>query len=213
MSAQRLILLALAALLIAAPASATLKVVSTTSVLWDPIRHIGGEKVEAIYLADPALCPHMQPDVINNRIQLQREFIRDADLFVAHNGTVDQTYVMPFVEKFMDANRYGEIAWVTPEDPAAIWNTPADARDLVTEVKGWLVAADPANEAYYEERYLSYIALINATEPDEEERDLIGGQDVIVMYWQKDAAEQWLGLNVVGFFAPEFVLAGQHTPA
>jgi len=39
-----------------------------------------------IYIADPAICPHVQGDIIPNRIQLQREFIANADLFVAING-------------------------------------------------------------------------------------------------------------------------------
>lgn len=70
-----------------APGAHALSIVSTTTVLWDPAQYIGGEKVEVIYIADPTICPHMQADIIPNRIQMQKEFIRDADLFIAHNGS------------------------------------------------------------------------------------------------------------------------------
>ncbi|MDK2973796.1 MAG: zinc/manganese transport system substrate-binding protein, partial [Methanofollis sp.] len=51
-----------------APAAA-LNVVATTSVLWDPVQTIGGDHVQAIYVADPAICPHLQGDIIDSRIQ------------------------------------------------------------------------------------------------------------------------------------------------
>jgi len=199
------------ALHLAGPASADLSVASTTAVLWDPITAIGGDRVEVIYISDPTLCPHLQQDVINNRIQMQKDFISSADLFVAHNSSVDSTYVMPYVEKFMDANGFGTVQWVTPADPTATWNTPEHAKALATEVKGWLVTADPANATYYDERYRAYVAEIEAAGLTEEERAAIAGQDVITMYWQKDPAENWLGLNVVNYYAPEFLLGGQKT--
>jgi zinc/manganese transport system substrate-binding protein len=200
------------AILLVVPSSAHFTVASTTAVLWDPIAAIGGDRVEVIYISDPTLCPHLQQDVINNRIQMQKDFISSADLFVAHNGSVDSAHVMPYVEKFMDANGFGTVQWVTPADPMTTWNTPERAKGLATEVKGWLVSADPANATYYEERYTAYAAQIDAADPNDEERRAIAGQDVITMYWQKDPAENWLGLNVVNYYAPDFLLGGQKTP-
>ena len=202
----------LIALALVASGANALSVVSTTTVLWDPIQYIGGEKVEAIYIADPTICPHMQADIIPNRIQLQREFIRGADLFVAHNGSVDQTYVMPYVGDFMAANNYGTVAWVTLKNPSMIWNTPSGAKDLSREVAGWLIAADPANRTYYEARLGEYLAEINAADLTSEEQEVIPGQDAVVMIWQQDAAIGWLGLNQVSVFAPDFYQGGQFTP-
>jgi zinc/manganese transport system substrate-binding protein len=199
--------------LLIAPASADLTVVSTTTVLWDPIQYIGADHVDAIYLADPTICPHMQGEVITNRIQLERDFIATADIFVAHNFTVDNPHVMPYVEDFMAANGYGEVVWIKLANPAMTWNTPENAKLFVNEIRGWLVDADPENARYYDERYQEYIAAIEAADLSEEEEGLIAGQDVIVMVWQKDAAEQWLGLNVVNIFAPEFYQQGKFTPA
>jgi zinc/manganese transport system substrate-binding protein len=199
-------------LLFVIPAAATLDVVSTTTVLWDPIQYIGGEKVEAIYIADPTICPHMQSDIIPNRIQLEREFIQNADLFIAHNGSVDQAYVMPYVSDFMEANDYGTVNWITLANPSMTWNTPSTARELSCEVAGWLIEADPANSSYYEERLDDYLAEIDAADLSAEERDRIGGQKTVVMIWQKEAAEDWLGLDVVTVFAPDFYQNGQYTP-
>ncbi|MEM2124667.1 MAG: metal ABC transporter substrate-binding protein [Methanolinea sp.] len=189
-----------------------LKVVSTTSVLWDPVRSIGGEKVEAIYVADPTICPHLQSDIIPNRIQMQRDFIRTADLFIAHNGSVDASYVMPYVSDFMAANNYGTVNWTTLRNPSMTWNTPEGAKNLAREVAGWLVAADPGNKSYYEQRLAEYISQIDAADLSPEERAAIPGQDAVVMIWQEDAARKWLGLDVVSIYAPEFYQRGQFVP-
>lgn len=199
-------------LLFITPGASALSVVSTTTVLWDPAQYIGGEKVEAIYIADPTICPHMQADIIPNRIQLEKDFIRDADLFVAHNGSVDQSYVMPYVSDFMAANDYGTVEWVTLENPSMTWNTPSGAKTLSREVAGWLIAADPANRTYYEARLNDYLAEIDAADLTSEEREAIPGRDAVVMVWQKDAAIEWLGLNLVSIYAPDFYQGGRFTP-
>ena len=195
-----------------APGAHALSIVSTTTVLWDPAQYIGGEKVEVIYIADPTICPHMQADIIPNRIQMQKEFIRDADLFIAHNGSVDQSYVMPYVTDFMAANNYGAVEWVTLENPSMTWNTPSGAKDLAREVAGWLIAVDPANQTYYETRLGEYLAEIDAADLSTEEREVIPGQDAVVMVWQQDAAVGWLGLDMVSLYAPEFYQGGKFTP-
>lgn len=206
----------LSLLLLIVPVSAAsdkIDVVSTTSVLWEPISYIGGDRVNAIYVSDPAICPHMQSDIIPNSLQLKKDFISTADMFVANNGSIDATYVMPFVADFMKANGYGTVQWYTLKNPAMVWNTPETAKQLAAEVKGWLVQKDPANATYYEQRYGDYIQLIDAAGPTAREKETLGQQDVIVILWQKDAAEKWLGMNVVNFYAPEFSLNGTKTAA
>ena len=197
----------------AEPASNAIKIVCTTSVLMDPATYIGGDKVEAITIADPTLCPHLQSDIIPNRIQLNMDFIKDADLFMAYNDSNDQKYNIPAVNDFMKANSYGSVKWKTISDPSRGWNTPAKAKLLAEEVKGWLVQFDPANESYYEERYSEYVKSFDAIEPNDAERKKLNQTQVIVMLWQKDPVQNWLGMNVVDFFAPEFALNGTKTAA
>lgn len=194
------------------PGISGLQVVSTTAVLWDPIQYIGGENVEAIYIADPTICPHVQADIVPNRIQMEMYFIRDTDLFVAHNGSVDREFVMPYVTKFMEANNFGIVEWVTLENPSMVWNTPEGAKTLSHEVADWLIAADPENTSYYESRLAAYLDLIDAANLTPEESERISGQDVVVMIWQEEAAIEWLGLNRVSVFAPEFYERGRYTP-
>lgn len=199
--------------LLAFPVSAELKIVTTTSVLADPLETIGGDRVTVVTVSDPGLCPNMQADVIANIVQVKQDFIRNADLYAAHNGSIDKNDIMPVIDKFMAANEFGNVTWQTPRDPNQNWNTPVSALQLAAEEKEWLEKADPANTSYYEGRYADYIPKIAAQNLTGEEKQKISGQDVIVMAWQKNAAEDWLGLHVVSVFAPEFYQNGNYTPA
>ena len=197
----------------ASAAPAAFKIVCTTSVIMDPATYIGGDRVEAISIADPSLCPHLQSDIIPSRIQLNMDFIKDADLFMAYNDSNDQKYNMPAVNDFMNANSYGAVSWNTTSNPSRGWNTPTNARLLAEEVKSWLVEFDPANKTYYEDRYKDYVKSFDAIEPSEAEKRQLNETEVIVMLWQKDPVQKWLGMNVVNFFAPEFAMNGTKTAA
>ena len=192
---------------------ASFKIVCTTSVLMDPATYIGGDNVEAISIADPTLCPHLQTDIIPNRIQLHMDFIKNADMFMAYNDSNDQKYNIPAVNDFMKANNFGEVIWNTVSDPSRGWNTPTNARLLADEVKGWIAEKDPANQSYCEERYNGYVKSFDAAQPTEEERVKLNETSVIVMLWQREPVEKWLGMNVVNLFAPEFALNGTKTAA
>jgi zinc/manganese transport system substrate-binding protein len=192
---------------------ATLHIVCTTSVLMDPATFIGGDRVEAISIADPTLCPHLQADIIPNRIQLHMDFIRNANMFMAYNDNNDQRYNMPAVNDFMKANDYGDVVWYTISNPSQGWNTPTNAKLLAAEVKGWLVEKDPANETYYEQRYDDYVKSFDAIEPTAQEREKLNQTEVVVMLWQMEPVQNWLGMKVVNFFAPEFAMNGTKTAA
>lgn len=212
-----LIILALAALLTvtayAEAAPASLRIVCTTSVLMDPATYIGGDRVEAISIADPTLCPHLQTDIIPNRIQLNMDFIKNANMFMAYNDSNDQKYNMPAVNDFIKANNYGEVSWNTVSNPSMGWNTPNNAKLLADEVKGWLIEKDPSNQSYYEERFNDYAKSFDAVEPTKEESKKLNETSVIVMLWQREPVEKWLGINVVNIFAPEFAMNGTKTAA
>lgn len=197
----------------AEPAPNTIKIVCTTSVLMDPATYIGGDRVEAITIADPTLCPHLQGDIIPSRIQLNMDFIPGADLFMAYNDSNDQRYNIPAINDFMKANNYGSVTWENVSDPSRGWNTPAKAKLLAEEVKGWLVQYDPINESYYDERYGEYVKSFDAIEPTPAEKEKLNQTQVIVMLWQREPVEEWLGMNVVNIFAPEFALNGTRTAA
>ena len=214
---SRLVILMLAIFLIvpacAETAPATLKIVCTTSVLMDPATYIGGDNVEAISIADPTLCPHLQTDIIPNRIQLNMDFIKNANMFMAYNDSNDQKYNMPAVNDFMKANNYKAFVWNTVSNPSRGWNTPTNSKLLAAEVEGWLVKLDPVNKTYYEQRYNDYAKSFDAIEPTEAEKKQLNQTQVIVMLWQKEPVQNWLGMKVVNFFAPEFAMNGTKTAA
>lgn len=193
--------------------AAPFKIVCTTSVLMDPATYIGGDRVEAISIADPTLCPHLQSDIIPSRIQLNMDFIKDADLFMAYNDSNDQKYNIPAVNDFMKANNYGDVFWNTTSNPSRGWNTPENARLLAGEVAGWLEKFDPENKSYYEERCGDYVKTFDAVEPNDAEKKKLNQTQVIVMLWQKEPVQNWLKMNVVNFFAPEFAMNGTKTAA
>jgi zinc/manganese transport system substrate-binding protein len=212
-----LVILMLAIFLIvpacAETAPATLKIVCTTSVLMDPATYIGGDNVEAISIADPTLCPHLQTDIIPNRIQLNMDFIKNANMFMAYNDSNDQKYNMPAVNDFMKANNYKAFVWNTVSNPSRGWNTPTNSKLLAAEVEGWLVKLDPVNKTYYEQRYNDYAKSFDAVEPTLAEKKQLNQTQVIVMLWQKEPVQNWLGMKVVNFFAPEFAMNGTKTAA
>jgi len=214
---SRLAILMLAIFLIAPAgaqtAPATLKIVCTTSVLMDPATYIGGDNVEAISIADPTLCPHLQTDIIPNRIQLNMDFIKNANMFMAYNDSNDQKYNMPAVNDFMKANNYKAFVWNTVSNPSRGWNTPTNSKLLAAEVEEWLANEDPANKTYYEQRYNDYAKSFDAIEPTEAEKKQLNQTQVIVMLWQKEPVQNWLGMKVVNFFAPEFAMNGTKTAA
>ena len=214
---SRLVILMLAIFLIvpacAETAPATLKIVCTTSVLMDPATYIGGDNVEAISIADPTLCPHLQTDIIPSRIQLNMDFIKNANMFMAYNDSNDQKYNMPAVNDFMKANNYKAFVWNTVSNPSRGWNTPTNSKLLAAEVEGWLVKLDPVNKTYYEQRYNDYAKSFDAIEPTEAEKKQLNQTQVIVMLWQKEPVQNWLGMKVVNFFAPEFAMNGTKTAA
>ena len=209
-------LIVLMTLILIAPAcaeqtSGKIKVVCTTSVLTDPVTYIGGDRVEAVSIADPALCPNVQSDIIPSRIQKNADFIRTADLFVAFNDSNDISYNIPAVEKYMSSNGYGAVTWKRISNLSA-WNTPGTARALAAQVKGWLVEKDPANQSYYEQRYSDYLKTFDAIGPSAAEKAQLNGTKAVVMMWQVDPVQKWLGMDVVNTFAPEFVMKGTKTP-
>ncbi len=194
------------------PGAMALNVVTTTSVLWDPVHEIGGEDVNVVYIADPTVCPHLQGDILPGLIQKNAKDLETADLFLAHNSSMDLA-TMQAIEKFRESNGFGKTNWKILK-PDAAWNTPESAQELADTVLGWLKAADGANATAYEKAAQAYKEKIAAAgNLTDEEKSLLSKKYAVVMAWQREPVEKWLGLNVVDFFAPEFAFGGNKTPA
>ncbi|MDD1728490.1 MAG: metal ABC transporter substrate-binding protein, partial [Methanospirillum sp.] len=182
---QLLYLFTLFALLMGIPAVSALDVVTTTSVLWDPVSQIGGDAVNVVYIADPTVCPHLQGDILPGLLQKNADALKSPDLFLAHNSSMD-TAAMAAIEKFRDSNGYGKTTWKILK-PNTEWNTPESAEALADTVLGWLKAVDPKNADTYTanaEKYKAEIAkAVNLTD---EEKVQLASKHAIVMAWQKE---------------------------
>jgi zinc/manganese transport system substrate-binding protein len=174
---------------------------------------MGGDNAVAISVADPTLCPHLQSDIIPNRIQLNKDFIKNANMFVAYNDSNDRKYNIPAINDYMKANNYGTVTWKTISNPSRGWNTPTNSKLLAKEVLGWLVEKDPGNKTYYEQRHGDYVKTFDSVEPTDAEKQMLNKTKVIVMLWQQDPVKNWLGMDVVNIFAPDFAMNGTKTPA
>ena len=206
------LLLILGIIISLVPGVMGLDVITTTSVLWDPVQEIGGESVNVVYIADPTVCPHLQGDILPGLIQKNAENLEKADLFFAHNASMDIA-TMQAVEKFRDSNGYGKTNWKILK-PDTEWNTPETAVELADTVLGWLKTADVKNSKLFDERAKEYKEkILAAGSLTEEEKSLLEKKYAVVIAWQKEPVENWLGINVIDVFAPEFALGGNKTPA
>lgn len=194
------------------PAVSALDVVTTTSVLWDPVSQIGGEDVNVVYIADPTVCPHLQGDILPGLIQKNAKALESPDLLLAHNSTMDKA-TMQAIEKFRDSNGFGKTTWKLIK-PDAEWNTPESAEALADTILGFLKEAEPGKSKEFTERADAYKEKIAAAgNLTDEEKSLLSKKYAVVMAWQKNPVENWLGLNVIDIFAPEFAMGGNKTPA
>lgn len=206
------LLLILGIIIALIPGAMALNVVTTTSVLWDPVQEIGREDVNVVYIADPTVCPHLQGDILPGLIQKNAENLEKADLFLAHNASMDIA-TMQAIEKFRDSNGYGKTTWKVLK-PDTVWNTPDTAVELADTVLGWLKAADTTKANAFEERAQAYKEKIMAAgNLTDEEKGLLAKKYAVAIAWQRDSVENWLGINVIDVFAPEFALGGNKTPA
>ena len=176
------------------------------------MQEIGGEDVNVVYIADPTVCPHLQGDILPGLIQKNAENLEKADLFLAHNASMDVA-TMQAIEKFRDSNGYGKTTWKVLK-PDTVWNTPQTAVDLADTVLGWLKAADATKANAFDERAQAYKEKIMAAgNLTDEEKGLLAKKYAVAIAWQRDSVENWLGINVIDVFAPEFALGGNKTPA
>lgn len=193
------------------PMVSAFDVVTTTTVLWDPVQAIGGDDVKVIYIAEPSMM-HLETEKIPARIQQNADFIANASLFMAHNSTMDKS-AMDEVDKFRDANGYGKTSWKLLK-PDAAWNTPESASELADTVKTWLEEADSKHKADYEKRATEYKAeIMKAGNLTKDEKSALSKKYAIPIAWQEEPVKDWLGMNELYFYAPEFAYGGNKTPA
>ncbi len=174
-SLRRIFLAILAAMLAAAPAVAQerIKVVATFSILGDLVRNVGGDRVEVATLVGPDGDAHVySPTPADVRKLAQAKVIvvnglgfegwmtrlirasgSKAPTITASNGIATR--------KMADEHRHGQ----TVADPHG-WQSVANAKTYVANIRDGLSAADPAGRAVYEANAVRYLASLDALEAE-----------------------------------------------
>ncbi|MEZ4530135.1 MAG: zinc ABC transporter substrate-binding protein [Thermomicrobiales bacterium] len=201
-------------------ADGALKISTSTSILADLARQIGGERVEVTSILPANADPHdFEPspdDVIE---------IEDADLIVLHGLQLD-TWADSLIES-AQTDAPVVVATVGIEtiggdheggdhdeedhdhdfdmgDPH-VWFDPMRAKQMAANIRDGLAALDPDGATGYQERYEAYAAELDRLDHDIRERIELIPEDRRIMVTNHDAlayyAERY-GLTIVGTVIP-----------
>ena len=181
MSTRRHAIVAATALLVAAPLRAQerrLKVIASFSILGDFVRNVGGDRVEVRDLVGPNGNAHVfEPSPADAKAVADAKLVfvnglgfegwldrlvkasgTKATIVVASNG------IKPREGAADHDHDHGKV------DPHA-WQSVANAKVYVADIRDALIAADPAGKAVYEANAAAYLAKLDAL--DQEVRAVI----------------------------------------
>jgi zinc/manganese transport system substrate-binding protein len=181
MTTRRIVLMAagVAAAFIAAPAaaqdspSARITAVATFSILGDLVRNVGGDRVAVTTLVGPNGDAHVYSPTPGDAKELAAArivFVNGLGLegwmtrLVTASGTkapmiVVSTGVTP--RRMPDEDKPGRLV----TDPHA-WQSVADAKTYVANIRDGLAAADPAGKAVYDTNAQAYLGKLDALEQE-----------------------------------------------
>jgi len=207
-----ILLLSLAATIVgscAPPATAKLKVVTTTSMMAQIVERVGGDMVDVVSILPPTQCPGLY-DVKPSDIQK----LAEADLFLLHGwpgekfaqeiiasaNNPDLTVVTIAVKgKLMTPPPQLEAAQTLTSD---YWMTPPvqlEATEMITDA---LCQVDAKNSSVYQQLAIEYKDRISAKEAEIEAKlGQVNPSGVNVMCADMQAGfVQWVGLNIVATY-------------
>jgi zinc transport system substrate-binding protein len=171
--------------------SATLKVVTSTSLLAQIVERVGGDKVSVVNIIPPAQCPgHF--DVKPGDIQK----LADARLFLIHNWQG---------EKFSDdliASANNKSLTMVKVELEGNWMTPQVQRDATDKIVAALVQIDPDNSAAYQKAATEYKAVVTAKESEIIAK--LGQMSLaavnVLCDEQQTGFVKWAGLNIIATY-------------
>jgi ABC-type Zn uptake system ZnuABC Zn-binding protein ZnuA len=173
-----------------------IKVICTTTTMKYFVEEVGGNKVDAISLVQPGVCPDhfdVRPSILSE--------INNSSLVVYHG-------IEPWLDGMISASENKDVKKLLLQGP---WGTPPLAKAKINSIKDALIEIDPSNKSYYEK---------NAAEISKELDELnekilaeakeLGTSDykAIAMAWQKPFSD-WIGLQVVESYQPPETLSVQ----
>jgi zinc transport system substrate-binding protein len=136
------------------------------------VEAVGGNRVEITVMVPPGADPHVYEP---SPSQLQA--VSEAEIYVkvgsgvefeiAHMATIES--YLPSDAVIVDCSQGVMLMGADPH----IWNSPLNAKIIVENICDGLIAADPANQAYYEDNRDAYLKRLD--ELDGNIRDMLAG--------------------------------------
>jgi zinc transport system substrate-binding protein len=136
------------------------------------VKAVGGDRVEVTVMVPPGADPHVYEP---SPSQLQA--VSEAEIYVkvgsgvefeiAHMATIES--YLPSDAVIVDCSQGVMLMGADPH----IWNSPLNAKIMVENICHGLIAADPANQAYYEDNRDAYLKRLD--ELDGNISDMLSG--------------------------------------
>ncbi len=142
---------------------AKLRVVTTTALLADLVRNVGGEWVETHNLVPPGADVHSFQTTPQHSIEINRAQV------IVTNGFGLDAFLEPVLKSAMGENSVQVVAaegLVLGEDDPHLWQNPGFAMSYVERIRDALVAADPEHQAQFGENARSYIIRLRELEQE-----------------------------------------------
>jgi len=129
-------------------------VVTTTALLADLARNVGGDLVEVTALAPPGADVHSFQSTPADSIAITR-----ADLVISNGGNLDG-FLDPLIQGSLSDDAVQVVAagplLVSNETDPHFWQNPVFTVTYVEEIRDGMIAADPGNAEIYRANFDSY---------------------------------------------------------
>jgi zinc/manganese transport system substrate-binding protein len=217
-------LLAVAALMLAPRvAQAQLKVVTSTSDLYDIAKSVGGDKITATHIGEGYQDPHFIEAKPSFVLQLRNADVwafvgldleigwmpllldgaRNPKIRQGGSGYVDASQVIPVLDR-PRGNVDRSMGDVHPLGNPHYWLDPENGRRIARMFKAKFSQLDPKNEDVYERNEKAFEARLNAAERGwQTDLAAIKGKPVVAWHTSWRYFAEYTGMNIVAFMEPK----------
>jgi zinc/manganese transport system substrate-binding protein len=215
----------LAALLALAPhaAQAQLKVVTSTTDLYDIAKEVGGDKITASHIGEGYQDPHFIEAKPSFVLQLRNADVwafvgldleigwmpllldgaRNPKIRQGGSGYVDASTAVPILDR-PQGNVDRSMGDVHPLGNPHYWLDPENARRIARLFKGKFTQLDPSNAAAYDANEKAFEARLNAAERGwQSDLATIKGKPVVAWHTSWRYFAEYNGMNIVAFMEPK----------
>ncbi len=210
-------LMILLLMIISSCAFGEVKAVATTTIIYDLVKNIGGDKVDVDYLCRGNQDPHFLEVMPSYMLKL-----RSADLVFkvgldlekwlpqlidgSRNSNIQVIDLSQDIEKKeipstkMDA-RYGD---VHPYGNPHYYLDPLDVKIMAEEIYNALAAQDPGNSTYYQKNYDNYIKVLDGKIAEwDKKMEKVKGTPIVFFHSSWIYFADQYGIRIAGYVEPK----------